>query len=104
VSLFPDQYPDEPRPPARVIECCETWMEFVDERDGDVAPVWRLAHALAHGRVPFTLDALASAGGVDVDEVRVVVKAAAERGWVKRGANEVRGDTTVLWVGALRRR
>jgi hypothetical protein len=107
MSLFPDDYP--PNEPEVVVPkpCCEYWASFVEAQDTDgVHLVWTCVHRLAHGRTPFTAEALAEMARVSVKEADTVIRSALERQWLNPVQAEYHmqfGATTGLYQGRLRR-
>jgi len=104
MTLFPDYPPIEstsrPKPP-----CCADWGVFV--QDNPEPPlVYAVVHAFAHGRVPFTLDALAERANTTLKGAEGAVKVALHRDWVARVHPEpyMRHSVLHAWVGRLPRK
>lgn len=103
-SLFPDEYPDREVKARGVATkaCCGTLRAppHVPER------VWGFIHDMAHGRVPFTLDALVDLAGVSVAEARRAATAAQRARWVQSIEPDSNwpGPAGTYFVGRLRRK
>ena len=103
-TLFPE-YPPVDKPKRRQVECCEAWVAFTDQYP-DPPVVYAVVHAFAHGRVPFTIDALAERAGTTERGSRGAIAIALDRGWVTPVHPEAYMHHPVLraWIGTLPRR
>src|SRR4051794_20500444 len=62
VTLFPDYPPlEDGAPQSQRRPCCEAWIAFTDQYPHP-PPVYVVVHSFAHGRIPFTIDALMERG------------------------------------------
>lgn len=100
MTLFPEYPPLVPT--ARVATSC---CEGLRPPPGVSMSVWTAVHAMAHSRVPFTVDGFRAVVDATEHETRVAIRQAGQRDWLHPVWPE-RYQTNPIeqWVGTLPRR
>lgn len=96
-TLF-DEYPSKPTKP-RPDRHCKCEINHLRPLN-----VWQAIHEVAHSRVPFTEAWLCDRMGYEASIVAAVCKQAEAQEWIGHPPKESPNDTTVLWVGRLRKK
>jgi hypothetical protein len=106
VTLFPDYPPlDDGAPQSQRRPCCETWIAFTDQYPHP-PPVYVVVHSFAHGRIPFTIDALMERGDTNEHGAEGAIRFALNRDWIEQVHPEPyqRPGRPPAWVGLLPKR